>query len=173
MMTRILVLVLFFAACGISNAADRTLFDRMDVFELEWVSSPQISPDGRRVVYNRNSMEVMADSATSRLWIINTNGTGNAPLTGRDIAESGAVWSPDGSRIAFTSRTENGSEIHVYWLANGKTARLTQLDRSPNGLSWSPDGQQIAFSMLVPEAPPVLVSPPIATHQTKGCRVGR
>jgi len=160
MMTRILVLVLFSAACGISNAADRTLFDRMDVFELEWVSNPQISPDGRRVVYNRNSMDVMTDSATSRLWMINTDGTGNAPLTGRDIAESGAAWSPDGTRIAFTSRTENGPEIHVYWLVNGKTARLTQLDRSPNGLSWSPDGQQLAFSMLVPEAPAVLVSPP-------------
>jgi len=160
MMTRILVLVLILAACGISKAADRTLFNRMDVFELEWVSNPQISPDGRRVVYNRNSMDVMTDSTTSRLWMINTDGTGNTPLTGRDIAESGAAWSPDGSRIAFTSGTEHGSEIHVYWLANGKTARLTQLDRSPSGLSWSPDGQQLAFSMLVPEAPAVLVSPP-------------
>jgi dipeptidyl aminopeptidase/acylaminoacyl peptidase len=160
MMTRPLVLVLFLLICGLSNAADRALFDRMDVFELEWVSNPQISPDGGRVVYSRNSMDVMTDGATSRLWIINVDGSGNAPLTGRDVAESGAAWSPDGSQITFTSRTENGSEIHVYWLANGKTARLTQLDRSPNGLSWSPDGKQIAFSMLVPEAPPVLVSPP-------------
>ena len=131
MMTRALVLVLFFVVCGLSNAADRTSFDRMDVFELEWVSNPQISPDGRRVVYNRNSMDVMTDGATSRLWIINVDGSGNAPLTGRDVAESGAAWSPDGSQIAFTSRTENGSEIHVYWRENGKTARLTQLDRSP------------------------------------------
>ena len=142
------------------SAADRLPFDRMDVFELEWVSNPQISPDGRRVVYNRNNMDVMTDDATSRLWIINVDGSGNGPLTGRDVAESGAVWSPDGSRIAFQSRTENGSEIHVHWLADGKTARLTQLDRSPNGLTWSPDGEWIAFSMLVPEKPPVLVTPP-------------
>lgn len=142
------------------SAADRLPFDRMDVFELEWVSNPQISPDGRRVVYNRNNMDVMTDDATSRLWIINVDGSGNGPLTGRDVAESGAVWSPDGSRIAFESRTENGSEIHVHWLADGKTARLTQLDRSPNGLTWSPDGEWIAFSMLVPEKPPVLVTPP-------------
>jgi len=159
-MTRVLFSIFLLVVSGLSNAADRTLFDRMDVFELEWVSNPQISPDGRRVVYNRNSMDVMTDGAMSRLWIINVDGSANTPLTGRDVAESGAAWSPDGSQIAFISRTENGSEIHVYWLANGKTARLTQLERSPNGLSWSPDGQQIAFSMLVPEAPPVLVSPP-------------
>jgi dipeptidyl aminopeptidase/acylaminoacyl peptidase len=143
-----------------SSAAERTPFDRMDVFELEWVSNPQISPDGRRVVYNRNSMDIMVDATASRLWIVNADGSDNIPLTGRDISESGAVWSPDGTRIAFRSASDNGAEIYVYWLANGKTARLTQLDRSPQGLSWSPDGQQIAFSMLVPEKAPVLVSAP-------------
>lgn len=159
-MIRTLVLVFFLVVSGLSNAAGRSLFDRMDVFELEWVSDPQISPDGQRVVYKRNSMDVMTDRATSRLWIINVDGSANAPLTGHDVTESDAAWSPDGSRIAFTSSTANGREIHVYWLASGKMARLTQLNRSPNGLSWSPDGQQIAFSMLVPEAPPVLVTPP-------------
>jgi len=143
-----------------TDAAERRSFDRMDVFELEWVSSPQISPDGRRVVYNRNSMDIMTDRAASRLWVIRTDGSGNVPLTGRDVAESGALWSPDGSRIAFTSTTENGAEIHVHWLADGKTARLTQLNRSPRGLSWSPNGEQIAFSMLVAEESPVLVSAP-------------
>jgi len=155
-----ILLLLFVLASSSLCAEGLSRFDRLDVFELEWVSNPQISPDGGRVVYQRNSMDIMTDSDTGRLWIINADGSGNMPLTGRDVSESGAAWSPDGTRIAFTSGTDNGSEIHVYWLANGKTARLTQLDRSPRGLSWSPDGRQIAFSMLVPEAPPVLVTPP-------------
>ena len=153
----LIIVVLSSAVC---SAAELKPFERMDVFSLEWVSNPQISPDGRRVVYQRNSMDVMTDKATSRLWMVDENGSGHLPLTGRDVAESSAAWSPDGSRIAFISQSENGAEIFVYWLSNGKTARLTQLDRSPNGLSWSPDSQHIAFSMLVPEAPPVLVSPP-------------
>jgi len=114
-MIRVLFLMCLLVVSQTTDAAERTSFDRMDVFELEWVSSPQISPDGRRVVYNRNSMDIMTDRAASRLWIVRTDGSGNVPLTGRDVAESGAVWSPDGSRIAFTSATENGAEIHVHW----------------------------------------------------------
>jgi len=159
-MTRNLIFVIFLAVPSITNASDRVPFDRMDVFALEWVSSPRISPDGQRIVYNRNSMDVMKDGKTSRLWVVNADGSDNVPLTGRDVSESNAVWSPDGSRVAFTSATENGSEIHVTWLATGKSARLTQLERSPQGLAWAPDGRQIAFSMLVPQEAPVLVSPP-------------
>ena len=135
-------------------------FDRMDVFDLEWVSDPQISPDGRHVVYARNGMDIMTDGKWSRLWIAETDGANPVPLTGRDVNESNATWSPDGSRIAFTSKSENGTEIYVAWVESGKVARLSELDRSPKSLSWSPDGSQIAFRMLVPEKPVVLVNTP-------------
>ena len=145
---------------ALAAANDSLPFQRTDVFELEWASDPQISPDGKRVVYIRRSMDIMSDSATGRLWLVNADGSGHIPLTGRDLDESQPAWSPDGTRIAFTSSGDDGTEVFVYWLADGKLARLTQLDRSPRGLSWSPDGEQIAFSMLVPEDPVVLVTPP-------------
>jgi len=141
-------------------AGDTLPFQRIDVFELEWVSDPQISPDGDQVVYVRNSMDVMKDSRTGRLWLVDVDGNGNVPLTGRDIGESNPAWSPDGTRIAFTSTTDNGAELFVYWLAEGRVARLTQLDRSPRDLRWSPDSNYIAFSKLVPEEPVVLVTAP-------------
>ena len=50
---------------GVSLSADLRPFDRMDVFELEWVSNPQISPDGKRIVYVRNSMDIMADGKSA------------------------------------------------------------------------------------------------------------
>ncbi len=135
-------------------------FERMDVFDLEWVSDPQVSPDGERVVYLRNGMDVMTDGRWTRLWLADVDGGENVPLTGRDINESNPAWSPDGSRVAFTSKTEHGTEIFVVWVDTGKLSRLTQLNRTPKGLSWSPDGSQIAFRMLVPENPVVLVTAP-------------
>ncbi len=161
-MNKALLLVAVVATLSVntSYAQDLQPFDRMDVFELEWVSSPQISPDGKRIVYVRNGMDVMTDGKLSRLWLTNADGSNNLPLTGRDVDESRPAWSPDGDRIAFTSESENGTEIYVYWVLEGKINRLTQLDRSPGGMSWSPHGKYLAFSMLVPETPPVLVTAP-------------
>ncbi len=143
-----------------SSADDLRPFESMDVFDLQWVSAPKISPDGKRVVYARNGMDVMTDKRTSRLWLVDSDGTNNVPLTGNDVNESRAVWSPDGSRIVYASSTDNGSELFLYWIASGKSVRLTQLERSPSGLSWSPDGKLIAFSALVPEKSPVLAKAP-------------
>ena len=144
----------------IALAGESQPFQRTDVFQLEWAANPQISPDGKRVVYERRGMDIMTDSPTGRLWLVNADGSSHVPVTGRDVDESQPAWSPDGTRIAFTSSGDNGTEVFVFWLADGKLARLTQLDRSPRNLSWSPDGEQIAFSMLVPEDPVVLVTPP-------------
>jgi dipeptidyl aminopeptidase/acylaminoacyl peptidase len=141
-------------------AAELRTFQREDVFELEWVSNPQISPDGGRIVYVRNSMDIMTDTPVGRLWLINADGSGNVPLTGRDMSESNPAWSPDGTRIAFTGEADDGTEVYVYWVTDGAVARLTQLQRPPSGLSWSPDGKFLAFSMLAPEEPVVLVTPP-------------
>ncbi len=132
----------------------------MDVFALEWASSPEISPDGKMVVYERKGMDIMKDRKQSRLWLVNSDGSSHEKLTSWDINESSPKWSPDGSRIAFVGSTDHGAEIFMYWLKNGKIARLTQLDRSPKALTWSPDGTQLAFSKLVPADEPSLVKAP-------------
>ncbi len=139
-------------------------FGRMDVFELEWASDPQISPEGDHVVYRRNGMDIMKDRRAGSLWLIDVESGEQRKLTSREVSESSARWSPDGSRIAFVSSTDEGAELYLYWVETGQIARLSQLERSPRGLSWSPDGQQIAFSMLVPGRELKLVSPPAKPH---------
>jgi len=136
-------------------------FSDLDVFELEWAQDPQISPDGQYIVYVRRGMDKMKDRRTSRLWTMNADGSAHMKLTQRDVNESNPRWSPNGSRIAFSSPAEgNGSEIFIYWVESGAMARITQLERSPRSMKWSPDGTQLAFVMHVPESNPVLVKSP-------------
>ncbi len=144
-------------------AQDLASFDRMDVFDLEWVEDPQISPDGDQVVYVRRGMDIMKDRRTSALWMMHADGTGHEKLTSRETDESSPRWSPDGTRIAFTSSTDDeGTEIFIHYVERHVTAKITQLEKSPSGITWSPDGRKLAFSKLVPESEPQLVSPPDA-----------
>ncbi len=143
-----------------TTSAEQSPFANEDVFDIEYASDVQISPDAATVAYVRYSMSIMRDRREGRLWLVNTDGSKHRKLTSADQSESSPRWSPDGTRIAFVSGSAEGSEIYVYWVETGQIARLTQLERSPGGIAWSPDGSRIAFTMLVPEARPVLAAMP-------------
>lgn len=132
--------------------AQPTPFRPMDVFEIEFPTDAQISPDGRRVAYQRTSMDRMRDRQRSELWIVDADGSGHRRLA----AGRSPRWSPDGERLAYLAE----GQIRVRWMDTGDTATITQLTESPGGIRWSPDGRRIAFHMLVREAPSQLAPPP-------------
>ena len=135
-------------------------FEMMDVFQLEFASDPQISPDGKRVVYERNSMDIMEDRRRTELWIVDADSSNHRKLTTSSGRESSPRWSPDGSMLAYLSQEEGKTQIFLRWMDTGQTAILTQVLESPHQITWSPDGKHIAFSMLVPEPEPSLAKLP-------------
>jgi dipeptidyl aminopeptidase/acylaminoacyl peptidase len=144
-----------------SQANQNDLFNRTDIFELEVAADPQISPDGRRVVYVRRAMDIMADRARPSLWIIDADGGDHRPLVSAERGASHPRWSPDGNRLAYlTGDQERGTQIHLRWMDTGQTAVLTNLRRSQSALSWSPDGKWLAFEMFVPKEAKPLAPPP-------------
>ncbi len=159
-MTRYFLLLVLFALVNGYGQIQKKPFQALDVFGLEFVSDPQISPDGSEVVYRRNGYDIMEDRRVGNLWIINSDGSNHRKLTSREVSESQASWSPDGRRLAFVSSTDEGSELYMYWMKSGQIAKLSQLERSPGNLVWSPDGSHLAFSMFVDEKPPVVASMP-------------
>ena len=146
--------------CSTSAQKEKAFFSSMDIFSLQYVQEPRISPDGGTVVYRRMQMDIQQDAVVGNLWRINYDGSGHEKLTNYNGNESGVTWSPSGDRIAFIRKNENGHEIYLYWVASGKTARLTQLNQSPSSLSWSPDGKFIAFRMKMLSDPPELIEMP-------------
>ena len=151
-----LVLILF----GADLNAQKSNFSYLDVFELEFVREPQIAPDGSWIVYRRMGFDIMKDKVDGNLWMIKPDGSQHQKLTSREVSESAPSWSPDSSRLAFVSSTDEGSEIYIYWLKSGKFARISQLPFSPSQLTWSPDGSMLAFSMNVMADPPVIAEMP-------------
>jgi dipeptidyl aminopeptidase/acylaminoacyl peptidase len=121
----------------------------MDEFQIQLATDPQISPDGRKIVYVRRFADPMTDKRYSNLWIINSDGTDHRPLTTGNRSDASPRWSPDGTRIAYLSDVDGKQQIYVRWMDSGQTARITNLEESPDAIAWSPDGKMLSFSSLV------------------------
>ena len=100
-----------------------------------------------------------------QIWTVNPDGTGLTQLTiGNDgstrcgAGDEEPVWSPDGTRIVFTSSRSGVQEVWVMnWDGSGQT-RLTHTgaddescedDQFSENPSWSPDGTKIIFTRAV------------------------
>jgi acylaminoacyl-peptidase len=121
----------------------------MDEFQLQIATDPQISPDGKKIVYVRGFADTMTDKRYANLWIINADGSDHRPLTSGNRTDGSPRWSPDGTRLAYLSDADGKMQIHVRWMDSGQTARITNLEEGPDAIGWSPDGKMLSFSSLV------------------------
>src|SRR5580765_851842 len=121
----------------------------MDEFQLQTATDPQISPDGKKIVYVRRFADPMTDKRYSNLWAINSDGSDHRPLTTGNRSDASPRWSPDGTRVAYLSDADGKQQLYVRWVDTGQTARITNLEQAPDAIAWSPDGKMLSFSALV------------------------
>jgi dipeptidyl aminopeptidase/acylaminoacyl peptidase len=126
------------------------LINYQDIFNLEYAASPQVSPNGKYVIYERRSMDIMTDSTRTNLWQVNIDGSDHQPVFSGKANYRMPRFSPDGKRLAYLSTSEGDYQLYILWLDTGKTSRVTNLQKAPGNISWSPDGQWLAFSMFKP-----------------------
>ena len=114
---------------------------------------PAWSPDGMRLVVISPCSKRLDQYPEAKLYIINADGSG-APTELTAVEGSGfdPAWSPDGTRIAFTSLQDGSPQIYVLNLGDNSVTRLTEASsdiRLPDWSSqpsWSPTGTQILYT---------------------------
>jgi acylaminoacyl-peptidase len=142
-----LFVVLTLASLPASAAPERLKFT--DLFDLEYATDPQISPDGKAIVYVRNFCDVLTDKRYANLWWIHADGQDQRPLTTGQFNDSSPRWSPDGKQLIFISNRDGKPQVHRVWVDSGQVARITNVPNPPSNPGWSPDGRWISFVSLV------------------------
>jgi dipeptidyl aminopeptidase/acylaminoacyl peptidase len=155
-----MVISLVFFSVGLETAisAEKNykLLDKETYMEMESIASPNISPDGKNILFTRGWVDKTSDQSRSNLWIVDIEGKRVRELTHGNWRDFSPVWSPDGKKIAFLSDRDETTQIHVMWLDTREVAQLTHLDRSPGSLRWSPNGKKLAFTLFIPDDESIL-----------------
>jgi len=150
-------------AVGVSAAPKRAV-TLDDLFKFKRVSDPQISPDGRHVVYVVSEVLFEENRTQSDLWLVDV-ATGQArALTATPKNERAPRWSPDGQWIAFESNRSGDYQLWLLPFSGGEARQLTTLATGATGPRWSPKGDQLAF---VSEVYPQFSTLPFAEADAK------
>lgn len=126
--------------------------------------SPRISPDGQRVLVTIGPSENDYD-----IWVYSTPYGTLTRLT-FDGQSSGAVWSPDGKRIAFLSTRNGGFTVLVKSAdgTGGEEPLFSDKDHFATPESWSPDGKFISLRYLTTDRGfDILVVPSEGDHKPR------
>ena len=106
-----------------------------------WNFHPQISPDGRRLVFQSTR------SGQYELWLSDRDGERARPLTRSAIYKSPARWAPDSRRLVFAARSGGATEITVLNVEDG-AVRTVARETAAVAPVWSADGSFIYFGSL-------------------------
>ena len=125
------------------------IFDIDALESLGRVSNPQVSPDGKKILYGVSYESVELNKSNNELYSMNIDGSDVKRLTKSAQSESEAVWIDNGRKIAFVALHDGKPQM---WVMNADGTNRHVVSRLENGVSGfkvSPDGKKVVVISTV------------------------
>jgi dipeptidyl aminopeptidase/acylaminoacyl peptidase len=130
-------------------AAQKLPFNVNALLQIQRISEPQLSPDGRQVVFTVQSPDLDKNARPKQIYIVPVSGGTPRQLTQDGTQNERPRWSPDSKQIYFISNRGGTSQIWAME-ADGQGARqVTRLSTEAGGLLISADGKKLIFTSSV------------------------
>lgn len=120
-------------------------YDFNKFMQVKWVVNPQISPDGKHILFQMDTKDLKKNKNLSSLYILQLSDGKVSPLLPRMKNSKEGRWSPDSSQILFSSSDSGESQIYVTDLRGRRVKKLTSLALGASAPIWSSDAKSILF----------------------------
>ncbi|HLJ29209.1 MAG TPA: S9 family peptidase [Candidatus Angelobacter sp.] len=152
------IAIIFSKVLAHGQGSGKRPFTFEDMMSLKRIGGPEISPDGRWVLFSVVDVNLQENRKTPHLWLIPLAGGDSRQLTFDQAGEDRGRWAPDGREILFVSSRDGSSQV---WVAGfdpdggrlaGDPHKVTTISTEADGAIWSPDGKTILFvSQVYPD----------------------
>ncbi len=140
------LLVLAFAIPALAQAKHPFTFD--DMMKLKRVGDPQVSPDGKWVIFSVTDVDLAANTKTPHIWIVPLNGESHVSQNQGDMGHPSSNQADSGMRQEKSGVSQEKSGVpHVSPNLRdvGTTERILIADQDADRPRWAPDGKRFAF----------------------------
>ena len=137
------------AAPQSATAAATNAFTYNDMITANRLGDPQVSADGRWLVYSLTTTDVAANKRTGSLWMKDLKS--DAEATRLAISDGGANtarWGSDG-KLYFLSSRSGTSQVWRAEADGSAPVQITSLPLDVNAYRLSPDAAKVAVSLAV------------------------
>ncbi len=146
-MKHLFLLLLAFSVLG-QNPKEK--IQVTDLLKIKTAGKPLVSPKGNQFIYTVTSIVDDPDKKNdfvyqTHLYLGNLQTGESRALTSGKNSISSPIWSPDGSKIAFTRDMGSKSQVYLLDLAGGEPQAITNLPFAVSNPVWSASGQDIYF----------------------------
>jgi dipeptidyl aminopeptidase/acylaminoacyl peptidase len=145
------VVVLTLALAAPASAAT---FTASEMMKLKRLSDPQISPDGKWVLYGATEVDPASGARNADLWLAPLAGGEPRRLTNHPKGDSRGRFSPDGKQIAFVSSRDGEGQVYRPAIEGGEPTKVTSLSTGASGVTWVDAATLLVVSDVYPECPP-------------------
>ena len=136
-------LIAFFSIC-IANTIVAQV--PTDVYKMEAVSRPKISPEGSWILYSQSKIDAAKDRSTSKLYMMSSDGKETITLTEQTMGVGNYQWSPDGKYISYLTKgkdEDKGSQVFLMDRRGGEGVQLTNIKGEINDYVWFNSGKKM------------------------------
>lgn len=125
------------------------IFDMEALEALGRVSNPQVSPDGKKILYGVSYESVELNKSNNELYTMNLDGTDVKRLTKTAMSEGDAVWIDNGRKIAFVAAHDGKPQLWVMNADGTNRHVVSRLENGVGGFKVSPDGKKVVIVSTV------------------------